>query len=86
MIYILQHSITKEILGVFSTKEEGEKWHEVINYSTLIGHTLKDGELIDNKYKSALENLFYAVPSQTDDKDWWPDELTKAMQEAKNIL
>lgn len=36
MVYILQHTITNEILGVFTDKELAEKWHTTINYSRLI--------------------------------------------------
>ena len=41
MIYILQHTITKEILGVFTDKDLAEKWHSVINYSQLTEHEIK---------------------------------------------
>lgn len=35
-VYILQHRLTHEILGVFINKELAYKWNEVINYSVLI--------------------------------------------------
>ena len=34
----------------------------------------------------ALDDLIEAVPNQSNDRDWWPDELTHAMREAKAIL
>lgn len=36
MIYILQHTITKEILAVFAKKDLAEKWLTIVNYSFLI--------------------------------------------------
>jgi len=36
MVYILQHTITGEILGVFADKELAETWNTVINYSRII--------------------------------------------------
>jgi hypothetical protein len=33
-----------------------------------------------------LEDLLEAIPKQTNDADWWPDELTKAVSEAKSVL
>lgn len=41
MIYILQHTITGEILGVFDNKELAEKWQTVINYSLLSEHEIQ---------------------------------------------
>lgn len=41
MIYILQHTITKEVLGVFTDRELAEKWNSVINYSVLSEHEIK---------------------------------------------
>lgn len=34
---------------------------------------------------TALDWLIDAVPSQDNDHDWWPDELTIAMKNAKLI-
>lgn len=42
MVYILQHTITGEILAVFNNKELGEKWELAINYSKLTEHEVKD--------------------------------------------
>lgn len=42
MIYILQHTITNEILGVFKDKELAEKWQLVINYSKLSEHEINE--------------------------------------------
>lgn len=36
--------------------------------------------------ETALSNLVDSIPSQKEDQDWWPDELTKAMEEARKIL
>jgi hypothetical protein len=36
MIYILQHTITFEILAVFTDKNLAEQWASVVNYSKLI--------------------------------------------------
>lgn len=36
MVYILQHTITKEILAVFKDKELAERWNNAINYSILL--------------------------------------------------
>jgi hypothetical protein len=33
-----------------------------------------------------LEDLLFAIPGQTNDRDWWPDELTDAVQKAKALL
>lgn len=38
------------------------------------------------KLKDALQNLIDAVPKQTDDADWWDDDLTDAVREAKELL
>lgn len=35
---------------------------------------------------AALEGLMEAVPAQTNDRDWWPDELTRAMAAARKAL
>lgn len=35
---------------------------------------------------AALEGLMEAVPTQTNDRDWWPDELTRAMAAARKAL
>ena len=40
----------------------------------------------DGECKRALIDLYYAVPGQTNDKDWWPDELTEAMGKAFKII
>ena len=34
----------------------------------------------------ALEDLLEAIPKQTNDCDWWPDELTKAVKQAKAVI
>jgi hypothetical protein len=34
----------------------------------------------------ALEGLLEAIPRQTNDADWWPDELTDAVFVAKTAL
>jgi len=39
-----------------------------------------------NALKLALENLHAAVPGQTNDADWWSDELRKVMEEAEELL
>jgi hypothetical protein len=39
-----------------------------------------------DKILTALTDLYEAVPKQTNDADWWPDELTKAMGQAALIL
>lgn len=36
MIYILQHTITHEILAIFESKELADQWNVAINYSQLI--------------------------------------------------
>ena len=33
-----------------------------------------------------LQELLDSIPSQTNDKDWWPDELTRAVDNAKALL
>lgn len=38
------------------------------------------------EYKTSIENLIEAIPGQTDDKDWWPDNLTDAVNEANKLL
>lgn len=38
------------------------------------------------KLLEALEDLVEAIPGQTNDRDWWPDELTKAVAQAKSLL
>lgn len=38
------------------------------------------------EFIDALENLLEAIPRQTSDADWWPDELTKAVFEAKRVI
>lgn len=38
------------------------------------------------QYKTALEDLIEAIPGQTNDKDWWPDSLTDAVNEANKLL
>jgi len=54
--------------------------------------TLLEGSLnmLITQYESecatALANLYHAVPSQSNDKDWWPDELNKAMKEAAKLV
>ena len=35
---------------------------------------------------AALVGLMDAVPTQTNDRDWWPDELTRAMAAARKAL
>jgi hypothetical protein len=40
-IYILQHTITKEILAVFDNKELAETWKNVVNYSMIIEMDIK---------------------------------------------
>lgn len=44
MVYILQHTITGEILGVFDNKEFAEKWESIINYSKLTAHQIQTPE------------------------------------------
>jgi hypothetical protein len=46
---------------------------QIVIYST--------GEL-----KHALSKLYHAVPSQSNDTDWWPDELTEAMGIAEKLI
>lgn len=36
--------------------------------------------------RNALERLYVAVPGQPCDKDWWPDELRRAMENAADVL
>lgn len=36
--------------------------------------------------RAALEELHDAVPRQTDDADWWSDELRDAMEKAKLLI
>lgn len=36
MVYILQHTITHEILAVFNDKELAAQWASIVNYSKLI--------------------------------------------------
>lgn len=38
------------------------------------------------QYKTALEDLIEAIPGQTDDKDWWPDDLRTAVKNAEKLL
>lgn len=40
----------------------------------------------NDELKRALIDLYYAVPSQDDDHDWWPDELTEAMGNAFKLI
>lgn len=35
---------------------------------------------------AALEELIDAVPKQDNDRDWWEDELTRAMAKAKQTI
>ena len=42
MIYILQHTINKEVLAVFDDKERAEIWQKVVNYSTIIEMDITD--------------------------------------------
>ena len=46
MIYVLQHTITKEILAAFSDKGLAIQWHYVVNYSTIIEIELQEPELL----------------------------------------
>lgn len=39
-----------------------------------------------NIQRSIISDLFHAVPSQNNDNDWWPNELTKAMKTAENYI
>ena len=43
-VYILQHRLIHEILGVYTNKELAEKWNDVINYSIIIEAEIKEGE------------------------------------------
>lgn len=50
---------------------------------------MKEGsiyEVENTSYREALELLYDAVPKQTEDADWWPDELTRAMKTAEIVL
>lgn len=38
------------------------------------------------EYEIIIANLIEAIPSQTNDKDWWPDSLTDAVNEANKLL
>lgn len=37
-------------------------------------------------FKALLGFAVDSVPSQTNDADWWPDDLTEAMNNARKIL
>lgn len=38
------------------------------------------------EYENVIANLIEAIPSQTNDNDWWPDSLTDAVNEANKLL
>lgn len=38
------------------------------------------------KLLAALECLAAAVPPQSNDRDWWPDDLTDAVASAKSLV
>lgn len=40
----------------------------------------------DSAIKSALYDLYESVPKQTNDADWWDDDLRKAMDNAKILI
>lgn len=41
---------------------------------------------MSNKLREALENLLEVIPKQDNDHDWWPDELSYAVDAAKAAL
>ena len=53
---------------------------EVIEQATkeILALRLQKAVLIE-----ALEDLIEAIPRQTNDCDWWQDDLTKAVKQAK---
>ena len=36
--------------------------------------------------KEAVENLIEAIPSQSNDVPWWPDELIEAVDDVKSLF
>lgn len=74
----------------YGNLEEGQKWDA---YSAgrkafiegvewlLFTPTSASNEIID-----VLEDLLEAIPKQTNDHDWWDDDLTHAVDKAKKVI
>lgn len=43
-------------------------------------------ELHTRKILRCLENLVDSIPKESNDADWWPDELKSAVQEAETLI
>lgn len=70
--------------SVLVLDSSGEESHEAVaNYSRWldVSPSYKEQEL-----RAALENLMEAIPKQTENADWWEDNLTHAFQKATEAL
>ena len=56
---------------------------------TLLGYAqnvLGNPNSPDQKIINLIEAIYDEVPAETDDKDWWSDELARAMKEAEKVI
>ena len=70
----------------YGMSESEDGWYvKDVSYDALLALHREDQQGIA-LLREALENLVEAVPNQNNDRNWWPDELTHAMRQARKVL
>lgn len=69
---------TAPMMIIKIAKVSGSNYEQALANAKLIAAT--------PKLLESLQTLIDAIPNQTNDQDWWPDELTMAVNDAKSII
>lgn len=90
-IYVIQHTLTHELLEAFTDKELAEKWHEAVNYSVVRPVELKASGRIGEQTGQVFHidvhgdpsvGLFGGIMKVTfEDNTVWDTEMTEAAKE-----
>src|ERR1044071_5690027 len=96
MGWIVSNERPPEKDGYFRTADyKGVKGFTLFNNGNWIsttGHPIEwwfDGESEDERIdqlEKGLQDLIEAIPGQTNDRDWWPPELVRAVDAAKKLI
>jgi hypothetical protein len=75
------HELGSDDLNKYETTEEFERSYKLSFSGGEIQIPKPDPSPVD-----ALHDLYWAVPKETDDKDWMEDDLRRAIKKAKDII